>query len=341
MNRLLGIAILLVLIAGCGAEESPWTTHELGTDAEFQDILFQDAHNGWIVGGQPGITGGVIGRTDDGGITWRFQSGLVAVSKRTSLFHFHSIHFMDATHACMVGTGGVIARSQDGGEHWKVVRRGGPASRLFDVDFIDDKHGWAVGWSPVLATEDGGQTWWPRGEEKVYGHAIRFLNANDGWIAGQHGSLYRTRDGGITWRRFENLDLRDKPYLFAMDFVDSMHGWIVGEHGTILRTGDAGETWSHQESGMDAFLTAVSFVDTLEGWTVGFNRETGTSCILHTTDGGSVWDREVEVWGEELRAIQMMKGKGWAVGDRSRTDPQRILLFNDMSPATMEANLDQ
>ena len=328
-------------MAGCTADEPAWTAHDLGTDAEFRGILFLDEQSGWIVGGQPGIDGGVVGRTDDGGRTWRFQSGLVRVSRGISLFHLNAIHFIDADNACMVGSGGMILRSEDGGDNWRVVRRGRIYSRLYDIDFIDDGRGWAVGWDFVLTTEDGGHTWSEHSENRVDGQAVEFLSTSDGWIASRHGTLHRTLDGGETWERIDDLDVTGEPHFWDMAFVDSTHGWVVGQHGVILCTLDGGETWASQQSGVDALLTSVSFVDPSEGWVVGYTREKGTSYILHTADGGSTWVVQTEVEGEELQAIFMMRGSGWAVGERVSRNPQQILRFSDHSAATARANLAQ
>jgi photosystem II stability/assembly factor-like uncharacterized protein len=341
MFRLLGIGILLLTVAGCATEEPSWTAEALGTDAEFHDIAFLDEQNGWIVGGQHGIAGGVVGRTTDGGQTWRFRSGVARMMKGLSLLHFYDIHFIDDKNACMTASGGMILRTDDGGNSWRMVRRGAVHARLYAVDFVDDKRGWAVGWGYVLTTDDGGHKWKAVGEKRVYGNDVEFLSANDGWIVGQNGALHRTRDGGETWEQVDVPGIEDKPHLSAIVFVDSMYGWIVGEDGTILNTSTAGETWVLQDGGVHTFLTSVSFIDSLEGWVVGFTRETGMSYVLHTADGGATWTVQKTIEGEELHAIHMMRGKGWAVGDRSRVEPQKILLFNDprVKKETMGAKL--
>jgi photosystem II stability/assembly factor-like uncharacterized protein len=329
MLRLLCIGILLLAVNGCGTEEPAWTAQALGTDAEFHDIAFLDEQNGWIVGGQYGIDGGVIGNTTDGGRTWRFRSGLVPVPRRLSVVHVYDIHFIDDMNACMAASGGMILRTDDGGNGWRVVRRGTVHARLYDIDFIDNDHGWAVGWDRVLTTDDGGLTWRRLSEKRVYGNAVRFLDENTGYIVGQNGALHRTSDGGETWELVDSLGIEDKPHFSEIEFVDSLYGWIVGENGTILHTSNAGETWVRQDCGVRAFLTSVSFIDSQQGWVVGFTRESGMSYVLHTADGGATWVVQKRIKGEELLAIHMMRGKGWAVGNRSREEPQKILLFSD------------
>ena len=69
-----GVALGLgVLLTGCGSDSGDtWQIQEIPTDAEFQDICFIDDQNGWMVGGGPFVEGGIVGRTRDGGESWRF-----------------------------------------------------------------------------------------------------------------------------------------------------------------------------------------------------------------------------------------------------------------------------
>ena len=87
-----------------------------------------------------------------------------------------------------------------------------------------------------------------------------FTDARNGWIAGQHGTLLRTRDGGETWSAVPfppSASGEARPYFFGGTWTDGTHGWLVGEHGAVLRTADGGDTWSLVDAGTrDAFFTA-------------------------------------------------------------------------------------
>src|SRR5438552_1386391 len=95
--------------------------------------------------------------------------------------------------------------------------------RLFDVSFIDARHGWAVEWvcstrCPlfVARSTDGGATWQDAGSitsiDVFHSPAVRvrFSSTLDGYVAigafnetppeGDAG-LFATHDGGKTWQR--------------------------------------------------------------------------------------------------------------------------------------------
>ena len=105
------------------------------------------------------------------------------------------------------------------------------------------------------------------------------------------------------------------------------NGWTCGDFGTILHTTDGGDSWSLQNAGTrEAFFTAVQFADRA-GWIVGFFPDKARSGVWRTADAGRTWSVERQLEGEELRTLQMLDADtGWAVGDRVRTQPQRMLL---------------
>jgi len=320
--------------AGMGPRDSGgWEEVRLGTDAGFSGLHFVDAEVGWIVGGSPLVRGGIVGRTEDGGKTWRYRTGPGPGGPTASL---NAVHAFDHKRACVAGDRGALL-TFDGGESWRMPREGaGVGSRLFGLCFLDEREGWATGPSEVLHTMDGGLTWTRLGENSsaggdVGGRGIRFVDPLNGWIAGQHARLWRTRDGGETWARvpvpLPGKPASPPPYLFGMTWLGISQGWIVGESGTILRTTDGGNSWSLQIMGTgEAFLTAVQFVDSQNGWITGFLPNRGESIVWHTSDAGTTWSEERRLEGEELRALQMIDAEtGWAVGDRVRTQPQKML----------------
>src|SRR5262249_19139669 len=153
------ILALAAYFAACSRREPAerWQAIPIPTDAEFTGMFFSDSLNGWITGGGYEIPGGLIGFTHDGGLTWRFLSG---IGERTAEgFCLHRLHFWDAQRGCVATDHGILL-TDDGGESWRRPREpGDDLSGIFDLQFIDDKNGWAVGPARVLRTEDGGEKW--------------------------------------------------------------------------------------------------------------------------------------------------------------------------------------
>jgi len=348
------VCVVLATTAGCGRRT--WEALPLGTRADFRDIWFTDALHGWIAGGSFEITGGLIGRTSDGGRTWSFVSNLTA-RERMSV---QAVHFFDSDNGIAATGSGVILSTEDAGESWSPVDRQGHSGGISSLFFLDERRGWAAGHGDVLRTDDGGDTWIPLTPEGVDTNyrspmrAIWFLDERRGWAAGMNASLMRTADGGVTWEgAVTPLAAGEHLNFWDMFFVDGQTGWVVGEEGTMLATRDGGTTWTRQNTGLkdarsapkleriptaggvtviDAgdrtpgfTITAVRFVDPRRGWITGFYAGLGRSLILRTDDAGATWVVDADIAGEELYTLFVQgRERLWAVGARVREGPQSI-----------------
>jgi photosystem II stability/assembly factor-like uncharacterized protein len=127
--------------------------------------------------------------------------------------------------------------------------------------------------------------------------AVHFVDTMTGWAAGDAGAVYRTTDGGRTW----------KPLLSGVSaninfihFLDWNHGWMIGEaikgigardedegETLLLNTINGGRTWMIQKI---PNLLAVHFTDLQNGWAVGKN-----ATLLRTTNGGDDWKPVPEI----------------------------------------------
>lgn len=116
--------------------------------------------------------------------------------------------------------------------------------------------------------------------------AIHFVDSMTGWAAGDAGAIYRTTDGGRTWKPLLSGVTANINFVY---FLDWNHGWMIGDSTSkddegetvLLSTINGGRTWMIQKL---PNLLSVHFTDLQNGWAVGRN-----STLLHTTNGGVDW----------------------------------------------------
>lgn len=308
---LLSVGVCFYARAAASAQVTGWTVARRGTEGrDLNAVYFADAKRGWAAG-----DGGLLLRTEDGGLTWVQQQ----VGVRDSI---NDVYFRDKEDGYLLAGNRVLVTA-DGGRSWQESGRfaasdfGGALPELYSVRFGNKKKGWIVGSvsrnevvvdSLVLSTSDGGATWRrqvvPSRDELIH---LDFDGEKRGWIVGDRGTILRTTDGGASWVR---LQPRVNTTLYHVDFRGQDDGWIVGGRGTVLRTADGGDTWTPVSvPGVRATLLSVQFVNGEEGWIVGRG---GT--ILRSGDGGRTWVRQESGTQQNLYALFLNKKNGWAVG---------------------------
>jgi len=327
IHHIQALILLCIFAFGCGAENDNWSEERIPTRAEFKGICFIDPERGFVVGGNYFIDGGLIGATDDGGRTWSFQSGLV---RAKAGFKLNDVVFLDRFVGVAAGSHGVILRTTDRGKNWLTARPySGGTDHFHDLFFLDEHHGWAVGFNGVVHTTDGGQSWTWLGERRaIAGDAIHFFDPDLGLIAGKHGRISMTTDGGETWFPVTDTEATGTDDLLTMTFVGPMRGWTGGTDGAILRTNDGGRSWRRQASGVRGRITDMAFVNPSRGWALAADRSVSSSVILDTTDGGETWREARIVEGELLNALAFLgETRGWAVGERPEHGPQVLMSY--------------
>ena len=219
---------------------------------------------------------------------------------------------------------------------WKTVMEGDWSAHLYDVHFISDTHGWAVGNSVavtpehdsgeggeslIIHTNDGGNTW-HRQNSGVFGRPLRkvyFRSALEGWAIGEEGVLIHTTDGGKTWESIETFTKNNLNDLFIREKT----GWIVGDWGTLLKTNDSGQTFIEINGGVFGrkSLKSICFVNETHGWIVTYSPPTSTAeknagYIYQTTDGGVTWTEQFAAEAALFSVHFIDNQIGWVVGDR-------------------------
>jgi photosystem II stability/assembly factor-like uncharacterized protein len=134
--------------------------------------------------------------------------------------------------------------------------------RTATLFFLNVDTAWALSYLSVQFSSNGGSLW-----ETIYKKIdswnflmrdLYFCSSSIGWIVGYNddsyppiGYIYRTDDGGRTWRRkqniifFPNYDIAFTPFfnkIYASD--DGKRAWVLDEWNGIVHTSDGGEHWS-------------------------------------------------------------------------------------------------
>ena len=169
-----------------------------------------------------------------------------------------AVHMHDERTGFAVGHDATILRTGDGGDTWELVHRAPEEERpLLDVWFRDARAGFAVGaYGYFLATRDGGETWTSRqvSEDDFHLNALAPAGPRRLFIAAEAGVVYRSDDGGDTWRKLPS------PYggsWFGALALDERRVLLAGLRGHLFRSGDAGESWTRVDTVTEATLTNV------------------------------------------------------------------------------------
>ena len=329
---------------------SVWLPQRSNTSEHLHSVNFITPLIGWAVGDN-----GTILATNDGGISWRPQQA-------PGFENLYDVHFINPQEGYIAGASGIILYTRDGGQLWEIQDTGTDVAfrtlAILKSEYLANdiwtkrENGWALGekgsvyqlspsgnWSAYRGAPDiWFNTIFFAGDSpgaiapphtQVWGYGVgRTETALHGWLAGSHGAILHTNDGGASWMQ-QISGVGD--WLNDAYFVSKQSGWVVGENGLILHTDDAGETWNIQASGVTNWLTSVEFLDGRHGWAVGRG-----GIVLYTKDAGQSWHdvshiiRYQDVYKDFHRIYFFDEMNGWLIGRTVYQGmPSGIVLFTN------------
>ena len=167
-----------------------------------------------------------------------------------------------------------------------IQQNSGVTVNLYDVEFINQYTGWAVGENgTVIKTTNAGENWIfvpnpTYGMGKIL-NSIHPIDSNVIYFVGAHSTLIKTTNGGINW-----IEIRNGPWGSGLGFrgvfmLNKDSGWFCGSF-RVLRTTDGGQTFDSAGIFWGS-LADIYFKD--------FN--TGLICgdgiVFKSMDGGMNW----------------------------------------------------
>ncbi|HXY48107.1 MAG TPA: hypothetical protein VEI01_01560 [Terriglobales bacterium] len=233
-----------------------------------------------------GATGGGVWKSTDGALTWTAifdKEGTSAIGSLAVAPSDPNVMYVGTGEACVRGNishGDGVYKSLDGGKTWKNVGLGDSRAigkviidpRSADVVFVA-----ALGhpYGPntergIFRTIDGGKTWEKvlYKDENTGGIDVAFDPRNPNILfaalwqvrrtpwdlsnGGPGSGLYRSNDGGATWKHLEEKGLPKGPYgrigVSVAAGSDRVYALIQAAEGGLFRSDDGGDTWQRVNS---------------------------------------------------------------------------------------------
>lgn len=267
-------------VVGASNSENAEETQKITSARE---IVFQSAQTGWAVGMDLN-RGDYLLKTEDGGSTW--QQFYPEPTPTVDLSFVNS------------GTGyglgslsdpNALVKTEDGGQSWRMAKSFTGEYFVKNLSFISPEEGWVLaapvsasdGSLAVLHTLDGGVTWSKLCDGLAPNETpdcFRFFDKMGGAVIMTGGQIYRTADGGKTW----------KPSAYS-----GGDGLISNQHALRSLSGDKTDWKSPVSSLKSAGAVAAALLPAGKGFllTGASSGESDSGYELMTTsDGGKTWD---------------------------------------------------
>lgn len=176
---------------------------------------------------------------------------------------FHSLFFLSEEIGFIVGgehfsKGGISLTLYGGTEWWHPC-----FYNEFDCIVMPDENTIYIGgYGMIYKSVDGGHTFQPCYIRGDWYRSLYFFDSKSGFAAGYNGGLYKTTDGGDSWKTIKKVNhfFTESENYTSIIFTDKQHGYIAGNQGKLLITEDGGKTWNKSMKICDESLTSVCMI---------------------------------------------------------------------------------
>ncbi|HEX6200128.1 MAG TPA: glycosyl hydrolase, partial [Thermoanaerobaculia bacterium] len=261
-------------LRGIGPAVTSGRISDLGVHPDYPDTW-------WVA-----VASGGVWKSDNAGITWKpvfdgqssYSIGCLAIDPENPEVVWVGTGENNSQRSVSYGDG--VYKTTDGGRSWKNV--GLKASEHIGKIVID-----------------------PRDTDVVLVAAQGPL-----WSSGGDRGLYKTTDGGETWKKVLEIspdtgvtdlvyDPRNPDRLYAASYQRRRHVWTLidgGPESAVYRSEDGGETWNEVEQGLPRgdvgrIGLAISPVDPDVVYAIIEAAEEKSAGFYRSTDRGASWER--------------------------------------------------
>jgi photosystem II stability/assembly factor-like uncharacterized protein len=281
-----------------------WRMGNTPTQAMLTAVCFADEQNGWAVGHDA-----IVLATTDGGETWTQQYSDPLGGGEEEEDFSEEEEYSDDIYSDDIYSDDIYS-SDPYAEESAMPAVDTSGAPFLDVWCDTGEHVIAVGgFGYVLETSNAGDTWEKRMETMAnpdgwHLYAIAPVPGNDGTVlvAGERGTLFRSRDHGKSWERLQS------PYegtFFGVTATANQAVLAYGLQGNVWLSRDLGETWQQVKTGISR---GVSDGAVLEDGTIVLVGNSGVMLTSH--DGGSSMSLRYTPARESLSAVLARQAGG-------------------------------
>lgn len=235
--------------------------------------------------------------SDDDGYTW-VQGQVPVITTLTS------VYFVNPNTGWAVGHDAVVLKTEDAGKTWSKQFDGFRANEMVlaqakalkaELESELSKSKVMGGSSRIseaeaklenatFALEDAQYDYDDRSTKPLLD--VWFKNTNEGFVVGAYGMVFKTIDGGNTWKDWSrNVENPDRFHINSIASVDTQRLMMAGEAGLLLRSSDGGDSWEKMFSPYEGSFFGLQSL-TSQGIQVAYGLRGN---LARTDNFGSTW----------------------------------------------------
>lgn len=260
-----------------------WQQAETPAIVTLTAVNFPTPDHGWAVGHD-----GLVLHSSDGGMHWQkqldgFEANQLVIQRLNNSIESLQQELTNASPERRNALQSQLEVQQFRLEDAEIAAEEGATKPLLDVWFANEREGFVVGaYGLFFHTKDGGDTWMPWFEhiDNDFGYHYNAISRSGSslLLAGEAGTLYRSRDAGHSW---ETLDSPYEGSWFGLtDCTGGNTTLLYGLRGNLYSSADQGDSWEKVHLEAPATLTGGNCRDNI------VVLASSSGLVLESTDGG-------------------------------------------------------